>query len=631
MDTTSFFQQTVVYLGAAVVMVPIAKRLGFGSVLGYLTAGLIIGPALLGWVGSEAGDVMHAAEFGVVMMLFLVGLELRPSYLWRLRGPIVGLGGLQVLGSATALAGIAFLLGLPWQKAVAIGLTLALSSTALVLQTLQEKGLSKTKAGRNSFAVLLFQDIAVIPMLAIFPLLATLEAAGGGGHSAASLLDGLHPALRVLSVLGIMVLIVVVGRLLSSGVFRYIARADLPEIFTAAALLLVIGVALLMTMIGLSPALGAFLAGVVLSDSEYRHELESDIAPFKGLLLGIFFIAVGASINVGFIGENLALITGLVVALILVKMLVLGLLAWWRKFPLDQGVLFTLALCQAGEFGFVLSAFSLNNGIFDEEITRLMLSVITISLAIAPLLFLLNEKVIAPRLGTREQDSPADEIDEDSPVIIAGFGRFGHVVGRFLRTQGISPTFIDHDSEHVDLLRRLGLKVYYGDATRHELLESAGAREARVLVIALNNEERCMRLVEIAQKHFPELQIFARACSRDHAYKLICAGVKHYVLEQQSSALELAIASLAHLDRREHSARRAARLFRKRELEIMQDLAGVRSDQGAYISQARTAIQRLEKDFEGDLTALSQAKGWDNETLRAEIEGIVAPEEEDAT
>lgn len=627
---TDFLALAFVFLVAGVAAVPIATRLGLGSVLGYLIAGIVISP-VLALLNVDVISIQHFAEFGVVMMLFLVGLELEPKLLWGMRAQLLGLGGGQVVITAAAVTGICMLFGVPWSIAVAIGLVLALSSTAIVLQTLNEKGLMKSDGGQGSFSVLLFQDIAVIPMLAIFPLLATLEAAGGGGHSAASLLDGLHPALRVLSVLGIMVLIVVVGRLLSSGVFRYIARADLPEIFTAAALLLVIGVALLMTMIGLSPALGAFLAGVVLSDSEYRHELESDIAPFKGLLLGIFFIAVGASINVGFIGENLALITGLVVALILVKMLVLGLLAWWRKFPLDQGVLFTLALCQAGEFGFVLSAFSLNNGIFDEEITRLMLSVITISLAIAPLLFLLNEKVIAPRLGTREQDSPADEIDEDSPVIIAGFGRFGHVVGRFLRTQGISPTFIDHDSEHVDLLRRLGLKVYYGDATRHELLESAGAREARVLVIALNNEERCMRLVEIAQKHFPELQIFARACSRDHAYKLICAGVKHYVLEQQSSALELAIASLAHLDRREHSARRAARLFRKRELEIMQDLAGVRSDQGAYISQARTAIQRLEKDFEGDLTALSQAKGWDNETLRAEIEGIVAPEEEDAT
>lgn len=621
MDTQSFFQHTAVYLGAAVVAVPLSKRLGFGSVLGYLAAGLCVGPAVLGWVGREAGDVMHFAEFGVVMMLFLVGLELRPKYLWRLRGPIIGLGGLQVLSTGALICGLLIILRLPWQQSVVIGLTLALSSTALVLQTLQEKGLSKTKAGRNAFAVLLFQDIAVIPMLALFPLLATLEVVGGSGDSSVSIVAGLPTPLRLLAVFGAMAGIVLIGHFLSGRAFRYIARSGLPEIFTATALLLVIGIALVMGLFGLSPALGAFLAGVVLSGSEYRHELESDIAPFKGLLLGIFFIAVGASIDVPYIWENLWVVLSLVIAMMLAKAAVLAGLARWRRFPLDQGALFTLALAQAGEFGFVLANFSRKNGIIDAETTRLLLSVVALSLAVAPLLFLLNEKVIAPQFGTRRAEpDPDDSIEESSPVIIAGFGRFGHVVGRFLRTQGVSPTFIDHDSQHVELLRNLGLTVYYGDATRHELLHSAGAEHAKILVIALNDVEKSMQLVDVVQRHFPNLEIMARACSRDHAYRLICAGVTHYVLEQQGSALELAVTSLGQMGRREYGARRAARVFRRRELALMQDLAALRSDKTAYISGARKAISSIEEDFARDVEHLAQVDGWATDSLRAELE-----------
>lgn len=618
MDTNSFFQQTAVYLGAAVVAVPISKRLGFGSVLGYLAAGIAIGPFALGLVGKEAGDVMHFAEFGVVMMLFLVGLELQPVRLWRLRGPIFGLGTAQVLITAAAVMAVALSLGLPWQSALAVGLTLALSSTALVLQTLQEKGLAKTRAGRYSFAVLLFQDIAVIPMLALFPLLALHEVHGPGDHHAAkTLLDGVHPAVRALVVLAAMAGIVAAGRFLASHIFRFIARSGLPEIFTASALLLVIGISLLMGQLGLSPALGAFLAGVVLSESEYRHELESDIAPFKGLLLGIFFIAVGASIDFAFLFGNIALVLGLVMGLMVLKALVLAALAKWRKFPLDQGVLFSLALAQAGEFGFVLTGFATSNGIIEGDTPRLLLSVIALSLAIAPLLFLLNEKVLQPRFGVRERsEAEADVIEEHNPVIIAGFGRFGHVVGRFLRTQKVPATVIEQDSEHVELLRRLGLKVYYGDATRVELLKSAGAGEARVLVIALDDEERSLQLLETARRHFPRMITLARALSRDHAYRLIKGGADHFYLEQQGSALELAVTALHTLGRREYSARRAARKFQCHESRAVHTLADHAEDQSSYIPMVRAAIEEIERSFAEDVNAIEADLGWDTTSLR---------------
>ena len=371
-----------------------------------------------------------------------------------------------------------------------------------------------------------------------------------------------------------------------------------------------------MIQLGLSPALGAFLAGVVLSESEYRHELESDIAPFKGLLLGIFFIAVGASIDLRFIFENFPLVSGLVAGLMLLKAAVLAALAKWKRFPMDQGVLFSLALAQAGEFAFVLTGLASSSGIIAGETPRLLLSVITLSLAIAPLLFLANERWIQPRVGTKEKENEDDVIDEENAIIIAGFGRFGHVIGRFLRTQRIQATVIEQDSEHVDLLRRLGLKVYYGDATRTELLEAAGASQAKLLIIALDDEERSLRLLETARRHFPNLKVLARACSRAHAYQLIRAGVDHFALEQQGSALELAVTAMKEIGGREYAARRAARLFRRHDTEAVHSLAEVDGDHEAYISKARASIEAIERAFSDDATAITQNEGWDSSTLR---------------
>ncbi|MEI9910171.1 MAG: monovalent cation:proton antiporter-2 (CPA2) family protein [Bacteroidota bacterium] len=473
MDQNSFFFQAMVYLAAAVVMVPIAKKLGLGSVLGYLLAGILIGPAILGFIGKEDQDILHFAEFGVVIMLFVIGLELEPGLLWKLRKSIIGLGGLQVLVTALLVTAIGMAFGLLWRQAFAMGMILSLSSTAIVLQTLNEKGLMKTSAGQSSFSVLLFQDIAVIPMLALFPLLAIAPPEiAPGEHPAKTLVDGLPGWAQTLVVLGSVAVIILAGRFLIRPLFRIVAATRLREIFTATALLLVVGIAVLMTQVGLSPALGTFLAGVVLADSEYKHELESDIDPFKGLLLGLFFIAVGASIDFNLIMQQPLVVIGLVALLMTVKGIVLFVLGKVFRLGFDQNILFAVALSQVGEFAFVLFSFSLQEGILPKETVDLMVAVVAISMALTPLLMLINEKVIQPWIGTKQsgEEREADAIDETNPVIIAGFGHFGNTIGRFLRAHNIGMTILDNDSDRVDTLRRLGMKVYYGDATRYDLL-----------------------------------------------------------------------------------------------------------------------------------------------------------------
>ena len=463
MHGEDFFFQALIYLAAAVVSVPVAKRLGLGSVLGYLIAGMAIGPFGLGLVGDEGEDVLHFAEFGVVMMLFLIGLELQPSLLWRMRSSILGLGGLQVGVTAAVIGTIAAALGLDWRSALAIGLIFSLSSTAIVLQTLQEKGLMKTGGGRSAFSVLLFQDIAVIPVLAILPLLAH----GGADHGSAAAghattwVEGLPGWAAALVVAGAVAVIVLGGRLLVRPAFRFIARARVPEIFTAAALLLVIAIALLMTRVGLSPALGTFLAGVVLATSEYRHELEGDIEHFKGLLLGLFFIAVGASIDFGLIASQPVLIGALVAGLMVVKLVVLATLGRFFGLGHDQNFLFSFALAQAGEFAFVLLSFATQQDVLSIEVTAPLVAVVASTMALTPLLMLVNERLIQPRFGTKETDDrEPDAIDETNPVIIAGYGRMGTIIGRLLRVSGIRATVLEVDSDHVDILRNLGHKVF---------------------------------------------------------------------------------------------------------------------------------------------------------------------------
>jgi Kef-type K+ transport system membrane component KefB/Trk K+ transport system NAD-binding subunit len=557
-------------------------------------------------------------------MLFVVGLELEPSLLWRLRRPILGLGGLQVVVTALVFTAVGIALGLVWQQALAIGMTLALSSTAIVLQSLAERGVLKTEGGQSTFAVLLFQDIAVIPMLALFPLLATapLEgAAHGDDHGATTLIAGLPPWAQTLAVIGAVAAIVLAGRFLIRPALSAVARTRLRELFTAAALLLVIGIALLMTAVGLSPALGTFLAGVVLANSEYRHELESDIEPFKGLLLGLFFIAVGASIDFALIFAQPLLIVGLVIGIVAVKFAILFALARGFRLSLDQSALVAFALPQVGEFAFVLFSFAGQEGVLGAEITGPLVAVVALSMALTPLLLVVNERFIQPRFGTRAAVArPADAIEEQSPVLIVGFGSFGATVGRLLKANNVGTTVLDIDSDRVDLLRKLGLKVYYGDASRYDLLESAGAAQAKLLVLALDSPEKTLELVHTAQKHFPNLTIYARAFDWNDAQDLLRAGVAYVYRESADTALRMGAEVMQQLGFRAHHAYRATQTFRRHDELALRELPDMKHDQAAYITAARRRIADLEQLLLADLAdpQLDRDAGWDPDSLREE-------------
>jgi monovalent cation:proton antiporter-2 (CPA2) family protein len=626
MNEGGLFYQAFIYLTAAVISVPIAKKLGLGSVLGYLFAGIIIGPFVLGLVGEEGQDVMHFAEFGVVMMLFLIGLELQPALLWKLKGPILGMGGLQVGVTASLIMVIGLFLGLSWQMALAIGLTLALSSTAIVLQTLNEKGLIKTPGGQNAFSVLLFQDIAVIPILAIFPLLATIvkspTPAEEGGHHATNWIEGFPLWAQTLMVLAVVVLIVIAGRYFISPAFRLIAKTRLRELFTAAALLLIIGIALLMTKVGLSPALGTFMAGVVLAQSEYRHELEIDIEPFKGLLLGLFFIAVGASIDFHLIANSPLLIAELVIVLVILKLLVLFMVGKFFKMGLDNNLLFSFALAQGGEFAFVLFSFALQNQVLETRIVNPLIAAVAVSMALTPLLMLINEKLILPRVGTREQEEkPADEIDERNKVIIAGFGRVGGIIGRFLQANGLRATYLDINPDQVDLLRKLGFKVFYGDASRHDLLQAAGAEEADLLIIVVDEPDKIYEIMETAKKFFPHLKIMARTRGWIDAYRLIDAGVPDVYRETLDSALRMAADAMYKLGFRRYQTHRAVKTFRRHDEKFLQELAEMQHDRKELIRGTRQRIEDLEKLMLSEIDNIGKDKdlGWDATSLKEEF------------
>ncbi len=621
MDTNSFFFQALVYLASAVLMVPIAKRIGLGSILGYLLAGIVIGPAVLGFIGSEGQDLMHFAEFGVVMMLFIIGLELEPELLWKMRKSILGLGGLQV--GITMIMGmlIASFLGLPWQQALAIGMIVSLSSTAIVLQMLNEKGLMKTMAGQRSFAVLLFQDIAVIPMLAFMPLLATQVQVTDADHHGSTWIEGLPGGLQTLIVLGSVIGIIVAGRYLVRPLLRIVAKTRLREIFTATALLLVIAITVLMTQVGLSPALGTFLAGVVLANSEYRHELESDIEPFKGLLLGLFFIAVGASIDFAFVMEQPFVILGLVLLIMTVKGIILFVLGKFFHMRLDQNMIFAHALSQMGEFGFVLFSFAMQEGVLPKEVIDMGMAVVAISMALTPLVMLMNEKLVQPYFGVKEKqgERESDVFDERNPVIIAGFGQFGSTIGRFLRANGVQATFLDIDSERVDLLRKMGFKVYYGDATRHELLRSAGAEHAKIIVLAMDNAEKRLEMIDTIKKHFPNMHIMARALNRVDAYKLMNEGMMHVYRETLDTSLRVGADVLKMMGHRAHSTHRMARAFLKHDEATIKKLASIK-DPEEYVANARESIEEIERLLETDRhdKELRQDSGWDEESLIAD-------------
>ena len=590
--------QAFIYLAAALVAVPLAKRLGLGSVLGYLIAGVAIGPFVLRLVHG-AGDVMHFAEFGVVMMLFLIGLELRPALLWQMRGPILGMGGLQVAGTAI-LGGIAALLvGLAWRPALAVGLILAMSSTAIVLQSLAEKGVLKTRGGEASFAVLLFQDIAVIPILAALPLLASLPSMGSDTAHGSAPVAGWERAALVLAAVAA---IVAAGRFLLRPFFRYIAATRLREMFTVTALFIVVGIAMLMQKLGLSPALGTFIAGVVLAESEYRVQLEADIEPFKGLLLGLFFISVGASIDFGLMARQPLVIAQIVIVLVAVKFLVLLALGRWFRLQTSDLFLFAFALAQGGEFAFVLLSFATSEAVLTTEIANLLVASVALSMAVTPLLLMINERLVQPRFQATKPRQDADEIDEhDNPVILAGFGRFGHIVGRLLRANGFQTTVLDYDAEQVETLRRFDLKSFYGDATRLDLLQAAGAASARLFVVAIDDEAKTLQIVKMVQRHFPKLRILARATSRQHAYELLRLGVSDVYRETLGSALDLSVDALRHLGLDDQRARRAAKIFREHDEASVRDMASLQDNLEAYASAARKHAVNLERALQSDV------------------------------
>jgi CPA2 family monovalent cation:H+ antiporter-2 len=618
----SFLYQASIYLAAAVIAVPIAARLGLGSVLGYLAAGILIGP-VFGLVGAETKDLQHFAEFGVVMMLFLIGLELEPRALWDMRHRLLGLGGLQIVLSTAALMGVAMAYGEPWGTSLAIGLTLSLSSTAIVLQTLAEKRLMQTTGGRNVFSVLLTQDIAVIPILAFLPLLVvtlpakisqdgsiqrTNEAIADGHHGAAlSLVDGL-PAWGVTAVtLGAIGLVVFAGVFLARPVFRFIHAAHLREMYTALALLIVVGISFLMTLVGLSPALGAFLAGVVLASSEFRHELETDLEPFKGLLLGLFFITVGAGINFDLLYSNMPAILSMALLVIVIKGGVLWSLGRAFKLKGRDQWLFALALAQAGEFGFVLVAFSVSQGVIPVDVAETLLLVIALSMLITPLLFILYE-VIARRMVSTDAQHAADEIDSEGPVIIAGIGRFGQIVNRLVKASGFETVVLDHNMETIQLMRRFGSKGFFGDPTRSDILHAAGIMTARVLVVALDDKDAAIKLVKAARKQRPDLHIVARAYDRTHTFHLYQAGANDIVRELFDGSLRAGRYVLENVGLSEFEASEAERVFYSHDRESVKELALLwRADIPVTENEAyMTRAKELQKELETALLLQSE-------------------------
>ena len=597
-----------IYLFAAAVAVPLSKRLGLGSVLGYLLAGIAIGP-VLGLVGQETQAIQHVAEFGVVMMLFLVGLELEPARLWQLRSKLLGLGGLQVLGTLALIAAVGIALGQPWQVAVAAGCVLALSSTAIVVQTLGEKGLLGSPGGQASFAVLLFQDIAAIPMLALLPLLALPELMGAmpgaaGSEHGMNLLEGLSGPLKALITLGAIAAIIIGGHYLSRPVFRYIAASRLHEVFTVAALTLVVGIAALMTLIGLSPALGAFIAGVVLADSEYRHELESDLEPFKGLLLGLFFITVGAGINFGLLAQDVGLILGLTLAMMVLKIVVL--LALGRLFMLPEldRQLFALALAQAGEFGFVLLAFCTQNAVMPAAVADRLLLVVALSMLLTPLLFIAYDRLVVPRALRRGRRS-ADAIEENRPVLIVGHGRFGQMVSGLLGSCGHATTVIDYDPDTVAGLNKYGMQTYFGDGSRPELLATAGIAQARLLVVAIDNQEQAIAIVDHVHRHYPALPIVCRAYDRLHVYDLYRAGARAIVRETFDSAIRSGRVALELLGMPHAQAEQISAFYSQRDRHSVYRMADAYDPAAPRFGNPKMAA--IGKEVDDETTAMIQA------------------------
>lgn len=585
--------EVVLLLAAAVVLVPLSKRAGLGAVLGYLGAGILIGPWALGLV-TDVENIMHIAELGVVFLLFVIGLELQPSRLWALRHSIFGYGTAQVLATGALIAGVAIASGVPVTAAIVVGIGLSLSSTAFALQLLAERKELTTRHGRMAFSILLFQDIAAIPVIAIIPLLAAVNS---NSQVSATHFDPWAIGKAIAAIAAV----VYGGRYLLRPLFRVIARSNIQEIFTAAALLVVIGTALLMHAIGLSMALGAFLAGVLLADSEYRHELEGDIAPFRGVLLGLFFISVGMSLDLGLIAQRPWLVLGLVALLVLIKGVVLWALSWYSGQGKRCAINLALYLAQGGEFAFVLFTLAAGARVMDQTFAGLMIVVVTLSMAATPLLLLSKRLWSGSGSGP---ERPYDEIPaEESRVIIAGFGRFGQIVARVLRMRRIPFTALESSFDQVDFVRRFGNKIYFGDASRLELLRAANAAQAEVFVLAIDDIEASIKTAHLVKRNFPHLKIYARARNRHHAYRLLDVGVDRIVRETFHSSLVLAESVLWGLGVTPAEAAHTVERFREYDEELLRRQYPVHQDEQRLIATSKEAAEELERVFEQDTLA----------------------------
>ena len=609
MEQTSWLTGTLVYLAAAVLAVPLAKFLGLGSIIGYLGAGILIGPWGLKFV-TDPQDMLHFAEFGVVLMLFLVGLELEPRRLWQLRKPIFGWGSVQLFGSAALMVGVGLLAGVDWRLALVAAVGLALSSTAIGLGVLNERNLMNTTSGQSVLSVSLLQDVAAIPLLALLPLLAVTGAhAAGGGNGGGWL--------AAAKALGVIATIVLGGRLLLRPALRWIARSDTPEIFTAASLLLVVATAALMQSVGLSMALGAFLAGVLLAESEYRRELETDIEPFKGLLLGLFFIAVGMSIDFAVVIGQPLLMAAVVLGFLLLKFAVLWAMGRAMPLPKPERPVFMILLAQGGEFGFVVFQTAAQAGVIGAPASSFLVAAVTISMLLTPLLLVAADRWVIPKLAGQSARTEA-EISEpqNQSVIIAGSGRYGQIVARLLFANGIKPTMLDHDAESIEAFRRFGWRVFYGDAKRLDLLRVAGAAKARVLVLAIDDMEQSIEVAKIAVQHFPQLRLVARARNARHYHALRNLGVQFIERETFDSALMSGRSVLEHLGWQPHQARNLALRFRRHNLAQLDKLAPLWKDEDQLIAASKQGRQQLEELFAQEREEAAQRRvkaGWSGE------------------
>ncbi len=613
-----FLPQAIIFILAAIICVPIATRLGMGSVLGYLIAGIIIGPYLLGFL-EEGEDIMHKAEFGVVMMLFLIGLELEPKNLWKMRDLILRIGLSQVLITSILITCLGIAIGFAWQISLAVGLSMALSSTAIVLQSLKEKNQMESRVGKLSFGVLLMQDIAVIPILAILPLLVVAGAISTGEIGSHGLIDTFPGWLQTLFIFGAIGIVVLLGRYGFGPLLNWVSKTHLRELFTASALLIVVGITFLMELVGLSPALGTFLAGVILANSPYKHALESDLDPFKGLLLGLFFIAVGATINFSLIFNNASIILSASVGIILLKTLILLVIGRIKNLKTVENLSFAIGLSQVGEFSFVTYAFANQLGIINAFESDTLMAITALSMTITPILMVIMDKVVSKRIHKpQDSDREMDRIETKHKVILVGFSHFGSTLGRFLRANGVEATVLDFNPDQVDFLRKMGFKVYYGDATRVDLLQAAGAAEANILISTFSDPETNYKLTKICKENFPNLELMIRAKNRIDAYELMEMGVKNIYREHLDTSIRMGEDALKKLGFRAYTVHRLGQNFREYDESALEILRKYKHDEKKYISAVKLQIEQQEALLSGELSKKFSLNdhAWDSDSMK---------------